>query len=295
MIATGVVHHRRHHPVGHVFTYPIGWWCLDLATAPRELDRGWFSRWRGPGLQRFHRADYLAGDPDLSTAVRDLVERRAGFRPGGRIQLITALRYAGVGFNPVSFYLCRDRGDEVEAIVAEITNTPWNERHAYVLSRRAVADADPLTGAVPALPGSDGTRLHFAFPKRFHVSPFHSMDQDYHWSFAFAGDRIAIAMRSIAGGRTVFAADLRLRLLPATPARIVHQVFRWPLMAVRMLAAIYWQALRLWLKRVPFVPHPSSVARSPSDDRIADPHAASPLASMPTASSESQPSFRRSA
>ena len=141
-VYTGRLRHRRFGPVPHAFSYGITLLWLDLA----ELDDVFRGRWlwsvRRPALARFRREDYLGGDGQpLDVAVRDRVARETGRRPKGPIRLLTQIRMLGFCFNPVSFYYCYDEHDtRVEAIVAEITNTPWNERHAYVLrtdARRA--------------------------------------------------------------------------------------------------------------------------------------------------------------
>ena len=102
--------------------------------------------------------------------------------------MLTHLRYFGIGFNPVTFYYCFDAADtRVESIVAEITNTPWNERHAYVLT-------DPMPEAAPRV-------LRYRFAKEFHVSPFMPMEMDYDWRFGVPGKRLAVNMQNYIGRR----------------------------------------------------------------------------------------------
>ena len=254
-VATGTVIHHRTWPHEHAFSYRTGWLLLDTRELPRVLDRGWWSGCQRPGLLRYHRADLLAGAADLDRAVRDRVERETGERPAGSIQVLTNLRMAGHCFNPVSFYFCRDADGAVRHIVAEITNTPWGERFAYVLGPRE----------------NSGTAAdhRYGFDKRFHVSPFHPMAQRYAWRFRFTADTVAIQManlQSVAGAeRQVFTAALTVRLARATPQRLLHHLACWPLMTLRVLAAIYVQALRLWWKRTPFFANPRlSVAPEPA-------------------------------
>ena len=163
----GSVRHRRFEPTDNRFAYRIFMTYLDLAEVPQLFDRYLFWSARRAAPAWFRRADFH-GDAarPLDDAVRDLVASRTGARPTGPIRLLTHLRYFGYSFNPVSFYYCFDHsGTRVETIVAEITNTPWKERHAYVL---------PIESSV-----GSGAAWRFQFQKQFHVSPFMPMDIRY--------------------------------------------------------------------------------------------------------------------
>jgi DUF1365 family protein len=170
------------------------------------------------------------------------VEAALGFRPAGPVRLLTHLRSGGHAFNPVSFYFCFGAGGErLEAVVAEITNTPWNERHAYVL--RATPG-----GAVAS------------FGKRFHVSPFFPMEQRYRWSIGEPGEALRVEMVNEEGGEEVFRARLDLVRAPLGATALWRAALLSPLMAWKVHAAIYWQALRLWAKGTPFHAHPEKRA-----------------------------------
>ncbi len=241
---TGLLRHRRHAPRPHAFEYRLFMAWLDLA----ELDEVFRGRWlwsaHRPALAWFNRADYL-GDPamPLDQAVRERVARETGTQPTGPVRLLTQLRMFGHCFNPVSFYYCYDaRGERVESVLAEITNTPWKERHAYVLPAAA----------------SDGRgrTLRFRFDKSFHVSPFMPMALDYDWRFSEPGARLAVHMENFQHGKRIFDATLALERREISGAALAGALTRFPLMSARLLGAIYWQALRLWAQRTPFYAHP---------------------------------------
>jgi DUF1365 family protein len=248
----GTLRHRRLTPVPHEFRYPLFMLYLDLAELPGVFDGRWCWSARRPALAWFRRADYF-GDPDvpIDTAVRDCVERERGQRPAGPIRLLTHLRYFGYIQNPVSFYYCFDpSGERVETIVAEITNTPWGERHAYII------EGDGRGGP---------HRVKLA--KTFHVSPFMPMDQQYDWRLPTPDEHLRVHMVNEIDGRRVFDATLVMRRAPLTGPVLASCLVRHPVMTARVAAGIYWQALRLWWKGVPFHAHPRTRSREQGESR----------------------------
>jgi DUF1365 family protein len=252
-IYKGWLRHRRSAPARNHFRYRLFMLYLDLAELPRLFDGKPFWSARRPALAWFKRSDYL-GEPavPLDIAVRDLVQSRTGRRPTGPIRLLTHLRYFGYCMNPVSFYYCfSDSGERLETIVADITNTPWKERHQYVLSGE----------------GLFGATKRFDFDKVFHVSPFLPMDMQYQWRFTKPLERLHVHMRNFKNGDRLFDATLSLAEEPVSAAALVWVLITYPLMTAKVIAAIHWQALKLWLKRAPIYDHPgradSVAARSP--------------------------------
>ena len=244
-VYVGKVRHRRFAPREHAFTYPLFYLYLDLDELPGALDRIplWSARRPAPG--RFRREDYLGpSDRPLKEAVLDRVEAETGRRPRGPVRFLGHPRTLGRVFNPVCFYyVFAPDGETVEAVVADITNTPWNETHAYVL---------------PAVDSVETDRLRFRFRKAFHVSPFLDMDLDYDWRFTLPGEGLSVHMENRRDGNPVFDATLTLERRPLTARVLNGQLARFPLLAAHVLGGIYGQALRLWWKRIPFVPHPGS-------------------------------------
>lgn len=248
-IYEGTVRHHRHTPNAHAFRYRMAQLYLDLD----EIDTVFRDRWlwsvERANLASFRRRDYL-GDPSqpLAEAVRERVEQATGERPGGPVHLLAHLCYAGYIFNPVSCYYCHHTDGALHSIVAEITNTPWQERHSYVL---------PLAAAEQR-----GRAWHWSFAKSFHVSPFLPMDRRYHWSFTAPTDDLRVHMGVYAGECREFDANLSLRRRPIDARQLARVLWRYPLMTAQVMAGIHWQALRLWTKRTPVYDHPTKLERT---------------------------------
>ena len=241
----GKVRHRRYLPRAHTFDYPLFMVYLDLDDIETVCakSRYWSSDRRN--LVEFRREDYLGAESELplKAAVQQKILEKTGQAHQGPVHMLTHLRYWGFCFNPVSFYFCyHPNGEHLEHIVAEINNTPWNERYAYVLS------SEQSTGS--------GGLYRFEFDKVFHVSPFMPMDLHYQWQFRLKQQSLAVHMRLYRRAHRIFDATLALRRQALTTRAMHIMPLKYPFLCVNVLWRIYWQALRLWLKRIPVYTHP---------------------------------------
>lgn len=238
---TGNLRHRRHLPRTHAFTYRVfmPYLHLDELEQVLSLSRLWstgiFS------LARYCREDFL-GDPSkpLIEEVRRRIREETGEEHRGPIYLLANLRYFGTRINPIACYYCYNEDETaLEYLVAEVTNTPWNARHSYVLT------------------GKKGVRvLREDFDKAFHVSPFNPMAMRYSWRSNQPGERLAIHLENHTERGREFDATLALRAEPITPRALNGILWRFPFMTAKVAAAIYWEALKLFAKRIPYHPNP---------------------------------------
>lgn len=252
-IFEGTVRHRRLGASPHEFTYKVFMMYLDLAELDRVFARTPFWSARRPSLAWFRRADYMMPEgvskeePSLDSAVRRFVATETGEALYGPIRLLTNLRYFGYQINPISCYYCFDTEENLRYIVAEVTSTPWHERVRYI---------------IPAEPGQRHQSHRFA--KRMHVSPFMPMQMTYHWRSRTPGTSLSIHLQNWRDGEQAFNATLGLRRVEISARALNRLLLQHPFMTVKVGLAIYWQALRLFSKRVPLFTH-VSIANSTTD------------------------------
>lgn len=231
----GQVRHRRFSPIKHTFNYTVFMPVIDLdelSLLASQVKGFRLGKW---GLAAFDHRDYLNGQADTKSACIDKVQELTGERIEGKVYALCQLRYLGVYFSPANFYYLYDQAYNWRYLLAEVSNTPWGERHYY---------------AVPA-----GQR--YEHDKAFHVSPFNPIKQRYHWRLRPLGTRVHLHLEAHRQQKE-FDATLGLQRRPFTSKTLSKLLIRTPMETVKVVIGIYWQALKLWIKGAPFYPHPSA-------------------------------------
>ncbi|MEQ8210339.1 MAG: DUF1365 domain-containing protein [Lacipirellulaceae bacterium] len=258
---SGHVEHIRHSPVRHRFRNRITMAYLDLEEVEELIRRSWLLSSRKLALASFREQDHCqalrsklpTADCPLPTLVRDYVARITGKRPAGPIRLLTQLRQAGLFFSPLNLFYCYEgpthQTPAIQTIVAEVSNTPWNQRRLYVLHEGNRTEGESEL--------SSDANLRYAHVKDFHVSPFRKLEESYHWNLSPPGEELQVTIQSVGHDVKPFTASMTMHRAVWSDRHLAWEVVRRPVNSINILAAIHWQALRLWLKRCPFIPHPS--------------------------------------
>ena len=242
-IYSGRIRHRRFTPFNHSFNYPIFMVYFDIAKTEQMFNKSLIWNTNKPSLISFYRKDYH-GDPGISLdkSVRSTILDKAGINVEGPIRLLTHLRYFGYCFNPVSFYYCFDKADQnIEVIMAEVTNTPWQERHCYFITQKTYGLK----------------KLKIEMEKEFHVSPFWGMDHNYEWNFSVPDKNLTVHMINFLKQNKVFDATLNLNRTKLNLSNLIIKTIKFPIITIRIVFRIHWQAFKLWFKGATFFVHPS--------------------------------------
>jgi DUF1365 family protein len=232
----GTLRHRRFTPVAHAFTYPVFMVLLDIDRVSELMRVSAITSWNRWNWASFDDRDHL-GDPRRPLRERLIVDARCqGIEvPDGPVFLLTHLRYFGYCFNPVSFFYCFDRAQQLQVVVAEVSNT-FGGAHNYWLR-----------------PESASRTFRAAATKSLYVSPFMPADLEYAFAFTPPAARLVAHMKTVKAGSVSFDATLSLDRRPWSAAEIRRMLVRYPVMTANVMASIHWQALRLWWKGVPAV------------------------------------------
>jgi DUF1365 family protein len=248
-IYQGYLRHRRFTPHAHKFTYQVFMMYLDLDELDQVFTMSPFWSTKPWRPARFRRSDFL-GDPDtpLKQAVRDRIHAETGHWHDGPVRMLANLRYFGFNINPISCYYCFDRREGLQYIVVEVTNTPWNERQSYVLT------CDP-----------EQRIQRKSFAKAMHVSPFNPMNMTYRWSSNEPQRILSLNLETECHDEIHMDATMALKRREISGASLAFILLRHPWMTAKVALAIYWQALKLWVKRNPFYDHPGTQQRDKQD------------------------------
>ncbi|MDN3649799.1 DUF1365 domain-containing protein [Reinekea marina] len=257
-IYTGWVRHRRFSPSEHQFKYKVFMLYLDLdeINSVFSISKLWsINRFN---WQSFYRADFFKGKhSDLKQSVLTYISENSDIKAEqiARVCMLTNLRTLGFSMNPVTFYYAYDESGELLVIMPEITNTPWGERDQYLLS----TNENPIHGLEPAVE-TTARSFRYKLAKKFHVSPFNPMDMEYDWRFSTPTDTTnTIHLANYKEQKKVFDATMVLEPVEITAKNIRHTLIQFPLITVKVASGIYINALRLWLKKVPFYRHPNKI------------------------------------
>jgi DUF1365 family protein len=294
----GVVVHERYEPKHHKLQYKVfqAYIDLDRLEELNTISPLWsLEKWN---IVSFYRKDYLPGKDSLKETVIDKIKSDTGKTFSGRVVLVANLRYYGYCYNPVSFYLCYDKDEQLNYILADIHNTPWGERHCYVhdclgqnkgseqekqpplstekSKHQEISHKKDISGSM----FSSRTKYSFHFDKKFHVSPFMPMNLAYAWHYTIRQNDMVIHMelfnRTLTSKQAIkklpskhqestpeanerqlqFYANMRLKRIPFSSKNALRLPLQYPFLCMKVLVAIYWNALKLWIKKVPFHTHP---------------------------------------
>lgn len=251
-VAPASIQHRRYAPKAHEFSACLNYLWFDADQIDSITDNSWLWSNRNWNVLTLNPDDFLTQyTGTLREKVAQALTSQSTLQLDVEHQIfVLALpRCLGLRFNSVVFYYVFDAQQNLYCILSEITNTPWNERHVYVHACQAQWNENQSTQT-----------LHFDFHKDFHVSPFMPMNIEYRWHFYLSKQQYVIHMQLFEDQKLIFDANMRFCLQPITlPSQQHRYALTNAVAPIKMLSAIYWQALCLWCKGIRFHPHPQTV------------------------------------
>jgi DUF1365 family protein len=239
---TGKVQHRRFSPRPHRFEYSLYMLALCVDELPQvlTLSRLFGEQWFRP--IRFVADDYIHNESGtlkqrIINKVQSLGGQWGDDASGQRVTMMVQCRCLGLYFSPINFYFCYDNMDKCRYMLAEVSNTPWNEKHYYL-----VDCFDPQDTA-----------------KAFHVSPFMNNNMDYRWRIQAPAKRVMVSIENhaydLANIKRIFEATLSMQSSDITAQNLTKTWFRMPMVTLKIVLGIYYQAAKLFIKKIPFVGH----------------------------------------
>ena len=233
-IYSGWVRHRRYSPKRHEFNYKLFLLALDIDELDSGLAFGPWLRIDKTAVLSFRHTDYLGGEGKLSRQkVWDKVVSLGGQNFAGKVVLLGQLRCFGFYFSPVNFYYCHDQDGEFQYLLAEVSNTPWNERHCYLVD----------------------AKQNVVMDKTFHVSPFMNEEMQYRWRFTPLNDTLYLNIDNVRDEEKLFDATFKMQREKLTKTALIKNLIRVPAMTISTVVGIHWEAVKLYLKGIPYVPY----------------------------------------
>ncbi len=236
-LCQGWVWHKRYEPKIHQFKYRLNSWLIDLQDIGALSNGSCLFSSKKLSLYRFNQDNYLPDyEGDLLTRLKKrFIDLGAVLSGSERFYLLGQISNLGIYFSPLNLYLCYLE-NSYPYILAEVANTPWNERHYYLLNTH---------------------NPHIITKKNFHVSPFWGLNQEYHWKFKLSKQKIFFKIDTYQDQKLVFSAGYIGGMSLLSCNRTLLKLLRAPITTYKILSAIYFEAFRIWLKKIPFIAHPN--------------------------------------
>lgn len=236
-IYRGEVFHQRFIPRVHKFSYNIFFLAIDLDELPLLNQMGRYFKTDRFAPLRFFAPDYLQHKSRITKKdVWDQVTELGGQDKHGRVLFVGQMRCFGLYFSPINCYYCYDQQDQLSYLLVEVSNTPWNERHYYLIDLQNESVCE----------------------KAFHVSPFMDLDMNYHWRIKAPAEHLSLSIenrRQDKSQEKLFRASIAMTRQPFTNKNLLKNLLVIPMMTAKTLLGIYWQALKLYIKGVPYIAH----------------------------------------